>query len=125
MTERSREHNPTLYQRARGLRREMTPAEIILWKVLRDRRLTGFKFRRQQPVGQYIADFFCAAARLIVELDGDSHAGREVEDAVRQAALESLGYRVMRFINPQVYEDPDTVLEAIWQVCQDRTARTR
>ena len=64
-----------LYERARQLRRDMTPAETILWKHLRNRRFGGVKFRRQQPIDYYIADFFCPAARLIIELDGDSLLG--------------------------------------------------
>jgi very-short-patch-repair endonuclease len=121
----SREHIRLLYERARELRREMTPAEIILWKHLRDRRFSGFKFRRQQPINDAwsIADFFCASALLIIELDGETHVGRDTEDQERQARLESLGYRVLRFWNHDVYDDLDTVLEAIWSACAERTGR--
>src|SRR5215218_2442113 len=100
-------HKPSLYTNARSLRQEMTPAEQILWKLLRNRRLTGFKFRRQQPIGPYIADFFCAAAGLIVELDGESHLGRTEADAARQTAPEAMGYRVLRFHNGEVYAECD------------------
>ena len=95
----------------------MTPAEEILWKYLRDRRFEGFKFRRQQPIDHYIADFCCFSARVIVELEGESHVGRENHDAIRQAYLEAQGFRVLRFLNHDIYEDKDTVLEAIWQAC--------
>lgn len=112
-----RSHDPVLYDRARQLRREMTPAEAILWKELRAKRFDGFKFRRQQPIDRYIADFFCPAAKLIVELDGETHVGREVPDATRQARLEELGYRVVRFLNSDVYDDLEMVLENIWAAC--------
>ena len=110
-------HQPRAYERARQLRRPLTPAEVILWRELRGRRLGGFKFRRQQPIGPYIADFFCPAAKLVVELDGETHLGREEKDAARQAYLESLGYRVLRFWNPDVYDELEAVREAIWNAC--------
>ncbi len=106
---------------ARALRREMTPAEAILWLYLRDRRFDGFKFRRQQPVDHYVVDFFCPAARLVVELDGESHVGKEPHDAVRQAYLESQGLRVLRFWNHEVYEDKEAVLDTIWVNCAERS----
>jgi very-short-patch-repair endonuclease len=94
---RTRPHNPSLYGTARRLRREMTPAEKVLWKHLRNRRFAGFKFRRQQPVDYYVVDFFAPAVWLVVELDGESHVGKDVHDAKRQAYLESQGLRVVRF----------------------------
>jgi very-short-patch-repair endonuclease len=107
-------------RRARELRRNATPAEVILWRELRDRRFAGFKFRRQWPVGPYVVDFYCRAGRLIVELDGESHVGKEAADQFRQAALEGCGYKVLRFWNPDVYDDLDCVLEAIYQECTRR-----
>jgi very-short-patch-repair endonuclease len=101
----------------------MTPAEAILWRHLRDRRFDGFKFRRQQPVDQYVVDFFCPAARLVVELDGESHIGKEPHDASRQAYLESQGLLVLRFWNHAVYDDKDAVLDAIWMACSERSGR--
>jgi very-short-patch-repair endonuclease len=115
--------NPTLRDRARELRENMTPAEKILWSLLRDRRLVGFKFRRQQVVGSYIVDFFCATARLIVELDGETHLGKEPDDQRRQSWLEKEGYRVLRFWNTDVYEDKEVVIENIWRECESRTVR--
>jgi very-short-patch-repair endonuclease len=102
---------PVLY--ARQLRAEMTPAERILWRKLRNRRFGGAKFRRQQPLDWYIADFFCAAARLVIELDGDSHMGKEERDARRQAYIESHNLRVLRFWNFEVYDDLEWVLDCI------------
>jgi very-short-patch-repair endonuclease len=102
---------PVLYPRQ--LRAEMTPAERILWRKLRNRRFADAKFRRQQPLDWYIADFFCAAARLVIELDGDSHMGKEERDARRQAYIESHNLRVTRFWNFEVYDDLDWVLDCI------------
>ncbi len=105
--------------RARALRRRLTAAEHTLWSILRNRGLGGLKFRRQHPLGLYIVDFYCAEKRLVVELDGDSHAGRATRDAEREAWLEAHGYRVMRFTNREVMQSLPEVLEAIWQACQE------
>ena len=91
----------------------MTPAEAIVWRELRNRRFGGVKFRRQQPLDRYVADFFCAEARLVIELDGDSHMGKEERDANRQRYIESLGIRVIRFWNCEVYDELPWVLECI------------
>jgi very-short-patch-repair endonuclease len=85
--------------RARRLRREQTDAERRLWSRLRNRQLDGFKFRRQVPIGRYVADFVCTEVRLIVELDGGQHVDRQIYDAERTAALESDGFTVKRFWN--------------------------
>src|SRR3954470_5568757 len=92
---------------ARALRRELTPTEAILWRELRDRKLGGYKFRRQQPLGPFVADFCCQAARLMVEVDGDSHVGREAEDAARTTFLAQQGYLVLRFWNPELADNLD------------------
>lgn len=101
--------------RARKLRRSSTGAERNLWAHLRDRQLKGAKFRRQHPVGPYIADFFCLDARLIIELDGGGHDRDEQRraDAARSTYLESCGYRVLRFWNNEVVDNIDGVLEKI------------
>jgi very-short-patch-repair endonuclease len=112
--------DPLLQQRARALRRDMTPTECILWSVLRDRRFAGFKFRRQKPIGGFIVDFVCAAATLVVELDGESHIGKEKADQDRKTALERMGYKVLRFWDTDVYDSRDAVLEVIWRECQTR-----
>lgn len=100
---------------ARALRANPTEAEKILWLRLRRKALGGLRFRRQQPFGPYIADFFCAAARLIVELDGDQHgaAGALAYDAARTRFLCECGYRVLRFSNGEVLRNPDLVADAI------------
>ena len=83
---------------ARTLRREATEAEDRLWQELRGRRLDGIKFRRQVPVGRFVADFLCSDAMLIVEVDGSQHAG-SMRDDKRTAELNRLGFRVLRFWN--------------------------
>src|ERR1051326_527271 len=82
---------------ARRLRRNQTDAERILWLRLRDRRLNGLKFRRQVPIDRYVVDFFCADARLIIELDGGQHA--TADETNRTRVLEAMGYLVLRFWN--------------------------
>ena len=99
--------------RARRLRREAPPAERALWRLLRDRRLAGLKFRRQRPVGPFFADFCCLGEKLIVELDGDSHHDRGGADLRRQAYLEAAGFRVLRVLNEDVHRDPEAVLLAV------------
>ncbi len=98
-------------ERARELRRTMTDAERQLWSLLRNRSL-GVKFRRQVPIGRYIADFACLEARVIVELDGGQHA-ESTADLERDASLGALGYRVVRIWNPDVLQNPQGVAEFI------------
>ena len=98
---------------ARALRANQTEAESRLWQRLRVRQLAGAKFRRQAPVGPYIADFICLAAKLIVEIDGGQHADNAEADAARTAWLEDQGFRVLRFWNNDVLDNTDGVLEEI------------
>jgi len=100
-------------QRARVLRKEQTEAEKRLWKALRDRGLEGLKFKRQVPIGSFIADFCCRERRLIVELDGGQHAEQVAYDSWRTGLLEKRDYRVIRFWNEEVMTNLDGVLEAI------------
>ncbi|MBN1137749.1 MAG: DUF559 domain-containing protein [Anaerolineae bacterium] len=109
-----------LIVRARQLRHPQTPAEGVLWARLRDRRLGGYKFRRQHPVGRFIVDFFCDACHLVVEIDGDSHLDQVEYDAERTAWLEAQGYRVIRFTNREVQRQTAAVLEVILQACGER-----
>ncbi len=96
---------------ARRLRQDMTDAERAVWFAVRDRRLGGFKFRRQVALGRYIVDFMCVERMLIVEIDGGQHSA--ATDAARTAALTALGYRVLRFWNNEVLADPDGVLQTL------------
>jgi very-short-patch-repair endonuclease len=99
--------------RARALRGNQTDVERLVWFRLRNRKFSGFKFRRQVPIGPYIADFVCYDRRLIVELDGEQHAAQRDYDARRTDWLEGQGFRVMRFWNFEVHEEWDVVEEAI------------
>lgn len=101
------------------MRREPTKAEKLLWSKLRNRQLGGYKFRRQHPIGNYIADFYCAEVRLIVEVDGEIHAFQEAYDRERTEWLEERGYKVLRFINLHVLQHTSGVLEAILIVCDE------
>ena len=109
--------SPAIRQRARELRRPPTPTEQRLWTALRSRRAIGLKFRRQHPIGRFIADFCCPEHHLIVELDGDSHATRVDYDVARTEYLESRGYQVIRFANGEVAANLDGVLSAIVMAC--------
>jgi very-short-patch-repair endonuclease len=102
-----------LLQRARELRTAQTSAEVILWECVRDRRLLSAKFRRQHPIGQYIADFYCHAVRLVVEVDGEIHNLQQAEDAARDAWMQQHGLRVLRFTNDEVLNRLEGVLEVI------------
>jgi very-short-patch-repair endonuclease len=112
------------HSRERNLRRAQTDAEARLWHYLRDRRLGGYKFRRQHGIGRYFVDLVCAEASLIVELDGGQHAERESYDAARTAALEAAGYRVMRHWNNDVLERTESVLAEILRALNERNPRS-
>lgn len=95
--------------RARQLRQAQTFPEAKLWELLRDRQLEGTKFRRQVPIGHYYADFCCVEFKLIVELDGSSHADREEYDALRDATLQNDGWRIIRIANRDLMRDEERV----------------
>ncbi len=111
---------------ARQLRKTMTKAEQVLWQMVRAYRLDGFAFRRQVPIGQYIADFVCHGARLIIEIDGMQHREPSAAgaDRTRAAWFRSRGYRVLRFTNDEVVDDRDRVIAVIRELLADRTGRS-
>jgi lysyl-tRNA synthetase class 2 len=98
---------------ARSLRQKQTDAERLLWFRLRDRRLNGWKFKRQVPIDRFIVDFCCADTKIILEIDGGQHGQQRARDADRTALLESMGYLVLRFWNNDVIRNPDGVLEEV------------
>ncbi|GAB4426684.1 MAG: hypothetical protein Fur0044_24690 [Anaerolineae bacterium] len=98
---------------ARVFRKEPTASEAILWHALRGRRLAGRKFRRQQPIGPFVVDFFCAEERLIVEVDGPIHDTQQEADAHRQSLIESLGLRFVRLPAATVETDLNTAIQRI------------
>src|SRR5215469_996885 len=100
-------------ERDRSLRRDMTEAEQRLWQMLRSRQTEGYRFRRQVPIGGFIADFVCHAARPIVEIDGGQHDPSSEAEATRTRFLEAEGYRVLRFWNNEVLDNPEGVRGAI------------
>ncbi len=106
---------------ARRMRRSMTRAEVLLWAKLRGTAI-GYRFRRQAPVGPFVADFACIEARVIVEVDGATHGTPEevARDDERTRYLERAGWRVLRFWNREIVENIDGVLETIGRICWEQ-----
>lgn len=105
--------SPKKIKRAKELRKDMTPAEKILWEHLRAKRFNGLKFRRQQIIAGFIVDFYCHSLGLIIEVDGKIHDKRKEKDLEREAILKAQGFQMVRFTNQQVIEDIEAVLKAI------------
>ena len=104
-----------LVELARELRKEQTSAEGLLWQLLRNRQLLEFKFRRQHQFGDYVADFYCHEAQLVIECDGSVHESNEQwhHDSKRDAHMIAQGLRVLRFTNNRILNDTEEVLEEI------------
>jgi very-short-patch-repair endonuclease len=102
-----------LVEQARTLRHDQTEAEEVLWQELRDRRLRGIKFRRQTPMSRFIFDFYCPAAKLVIEVDGSVHDQQQERDAARTAELEARGFRVIRIRNEEIFQSLPSVLDRI------------
>jgi len=113
-----REIKPGLKRFARRMRSEPTAAEDRLWRELRDRRLTGLKFRLQVPIEGCIVDFVCLAKKLVVQVDGSQHAESR-PDALRDATLGAQGFTVLRFWNDDVSKDIDNVCDSIFRTARD------
>ena len=113
---------PLILAKARELRRPMTSTERKLWPHLRGSRLGGYKFRRQYPTDRFIPDFYCAACKLIVEIDGETHTGQVERDAERTACMNAQGFYVLRFTNQDVHTNLEGVLTAILTECQRLSA---
>jgi very-short-patch-repair endonuclease len=110
---------------AKFLRQNQTEAEKVLWHRLRNRRLAGYKFRRQVSIGPYIADFVCAGSRLIVEVDGGQHSQQAEYDRRRDDFLTGVGYKVVRYWNNEVLSNLDGVLEALTLTLSQREREVR
>ena len=110
---RKRKYDPKLVARSKRLRNDPTTAESILWQHLRRSQLQGYKFRRQQPIGPFIVDFYCSSAKLAIELDGSSHEGKDGYDGFRESGIEGRGVRVLRFLNSEVISDIQGVVAEI------------
>ena len=122
-----REDNPRLRRFAKAMRQEPTPAEAAVWQLIRNRRLAGFKFRRQHPFGPFILDCYCPAAEVVVELDGDTHTTPEEQsrDAERTRYLVEQGVLVLRYWNTEVAAEPDLIAEQIAGICAERVTQRR
>src|SRR4030066_661126 len=107
------QYDPKLKQRARELRKQGVLSEVLLWNQLKGRKMRGYQFMRQKPVGEYIVDFYCSRLQLVIEIDGESHNGRFDYDMERQRFLESLGLTVLRFNDVEVKRDVENVVMAI------------
>jgi very-short-patch-repair endonuclease len=109
-------------KRARQLRKQETWAEKLVWQWLRDRRFSGYKFRRQHPIGSYYLDFFCQEATLNVELDGSQHGfpGQQEHDTEREKFLESRGIKTLRFWNSHLRHDAQCIRDTIFNELQKR-----
>ena len=106
---------PELLKLAGELRKNMTPAEKILWQKLRNKKVKGYRFRRQHPINKFIADFFCYEAMLVIEVDGEIHtqARQSERDHERTQMLKELGIQELRFSNQEVYENIEKVIKII------------
>lgn len=108
-------YNPILKERARELRKNMTPGEVTLWKHLKGKQMCGYDFDRQRPIDRFIVDFYCKKLMLAIEIDGSSHdsPAAQKRDAERQGRLESLGVRFLRFTEEEVCREVEGVLRVI------------
>jgi very-short-patch-repair endonuclease len=107
--------------RARELRQGQTDAETLLWNRLRNRQLSGLKFRRQRPIGNSFADFACVEIGLVVELDGGQHVEKATYDADREEKMKRAGFQTLRFWNHEVLNETDAVMEKIRQGAETLT----
>lgn len=112
-------YNKNLKQASRDLRNNMTEAEKLLWSKLRNKQILGLQFYRQKPILNFIVDFYCPAANLVIECDGGQHFTQEglEADLIRDEALAQLGLKVLRFDNGQVMGQIDDVVEVIYRYC--------
>jgi very-short-patch-repair endonuclease len=107
--------SPEIHRRARELRKNLTPAELKLWDLLRSKSIGNLKFRRQHPIYQYIADFYCHELRLVIELDGGVHdeVGQQEYDRNRDLVIGEFDIQILRFKNEEVINDPIKVMEKV------------
>ncbi len=111
-------HNPRIEENAKELRWQMTIPEAMLWNILKRSHLGGLKFRKQAPIGDFLVDFYCPQAHLIVEGDGESHVGRAEADDGRQTELEKLGMTIFRVTNDDVMKHLEAVADGILRAAE-------
>lgn len=118
--------DPKTLRHAKALRRDLTPAERILWSKLKGKQLDGWHFRKQHPIRPYIADFACARAKLVIEVDGDSHARADQADYDRQRTrfLQNRGWYVHRVWNIDIYKNLNAVLDGIYALLPPPTPQS-
>ena len=97
----------------------MTDAEKHLWEAIRNKQVAGLRFRSQHPVGRFVLDFYCPSHKLVIEVDGSSHAARSEYDQERTACLEQYGYTVLRFSNEEVIDNLPAVVQKIQSVAEE------
>jgi|SRR5690242_17469268 very-short-patch-repair endonuclease len=102
---------------ARRLRKQLSLPEMLLWRLLRVNR-RELRFRRQHPIGPFVVDFYCPAAKLVIEVDGAVHDGRQDADSKRDAYMSSLGLKVTRIAAGDVLADPEAVADGIYRLCE-------
>jgi very-short-patch-repair endonuclease len=112
-------YSKSLKKCSRSLRVNMTEAEKLLWEKIRGKQLKGFQFYRQKTIGNYIVDFYCPKAKLVMELDGGQHYSSEgkAKDRERDGYMKGIGLRVLRFSDKEVFNNTQDVLERIWGIC--------
>lgn len=113
MTKNYPSYRKDLIARARKLRKNSTPGEIELWKLVKNKRVLGYQFRRQRPINNYIVDFYCKELRLAIEIDGSSHDHKVEYDQKRQSIIEELGISFLRFSEEDTKENADFVVKEI------------
>jgi very-short-patch-repair endonuclease len=113
--------NALTVRRSRLLRKNSTDAERIIWSHLRNKRMMGVKFRREQPFGRYIVDFISFSNKLVIEIDGGQHARQKEKDKVRDRFIRQAGFRILRFWNNEVLQNREAVLEVIRRALLEST----
>ena len=108
----------TTKDHARRLRRALSLPEGLLWRAIKGRKLQGLHFRKQHPIGPYVADFYCPSARMVIEVDGATHDARQDADSRRDCYIESLGLAVIRVAAADVLSDPEAVADQIYRLCE-------
>jgi very-short-patch-repair endonuclease len=106
-------YNPILKQRANELRKNSTLTEVMMWDELKKKRLRGYDFDRQKPIDNYIVDFYCKELMLAIEIDGESHYGKEEKDKYRDKRLNALGVTVLRFDDMEVRYNLDKIIKQL------------
>lgn len=106
-------YNPKLKEKAKELRKNMTLSEIALWNELKRKQVKGYDFDRQRPIGNFIVDFYCKDLMLAIEIDGESHIGKEEYDTLRDGRLKELSVHVLRFDDLEVRQNLDKVIKVI------------